>query len=119
MNMKGDKLDVFDSNERLVMQSQLSKNRTFKVNQNATELTCFSSLCNDDERWLCHFRFGHLNFKSLNQLGVKEMVNGLPMIKQPEKMCEGCLSSKQPRNNFKEYVFSFKGKTPHPNLEVV
>lgn len=97
------------------MQSNLSKNRTFKVNLNAIELNCFSSVSNDDERWLWHFRFGHLNFRSLNQLGAKGMVKGLPIIRQPDGLCEGCLTSKQPRNSVKEYSHS---RAKHP-LEVV
>lgn len=32
------------------------------------------------------------------------MVTGIPSIKIPEKLCENCVMSKQPRNSFSDYV---------------
>ena len=32
----------------------------------------------DEEAWLWHARYGHLNFRSLCELGAKEMVEGIP-----------------------------------------
>ncbi|KAK2417383.1 putative mitochondrial protein [Trifolium repens] len=99
-------IEVHDPNSKLVLQAPLSKNRTFKVNLQASEIQCFSSLITEDERWLWHYRYGHLNFKSLNYLSSKDMVIGLPLIHTPDKLCEGCFASKQPRNSFKNSVFS-------------
>lgn len=101
IDMKENRLKVFDSRERLLPLSQLSKNKTFEVNLNAFDVQCFSIVCMDDERWLWHFRCGHLNFKSLHQLEVKGMVHGLPVLKQPDEICERCLVRKQLRNSFK------------------
>ncbi|GAU50842.1 hypothetical protein TSUD_232190 [Trifolium subterraneum] len=98
-------LEVHDLNKKLVLKAPLSKNRTFKVNLQASEVQCFSSLITEDEKWLWHYRYGHLNFKSLNQLSSKHMVVGLPLIHTPDKLCEGCFASKQPRNSFKNAVY--------------
>lgn len=57
-----------------------------------------------EESWLWHCRYGHLNFKSLNLLRSKDMVKGIPVIKTPGKVCENCLVSKQPRNSFSSHV---------------
>lgn len=100
MSMKQNYIEVFDSRYRLVSKAPLSKNRTFKVNLNAAEVHSFSTTSAIDERWLWHYRYGHLNFQSLNRLGVKKMVLGLPFIKPPQKVCKGCLMSKQPTKAF-------------------
>lgn len=49
-------------------------------------------------------RYGHLNFKDLSMLHTKNLVNGLPQIKNPQVVCERCLVSKQPRSTFGSYV---------------
>jgi len=54
--------------------------------------------------WLWHLRFSHLNFRSLTQLVSQGMVTGLPKFSMPEKLCEGCLVGKRPRNAFKSYL---------------
>lgn len=41
------------------------------------------------------------------------MVLGLPSIQPPEKVCEGCLVSKQPRSTFKKYAPSRAPATLH------
>jgi transposase InsO family protein len=59
-----------------------------------------SAVSNDMQNWIWHLRFGHLNFRYLNQLASKEMVKGLPKIEIPNKICDGCLIGKQSRNAF-------------------
>ncbi|KAG6498211.1 hypothetical protein ZIOFF_046123 [Zingiber officinale] len=48
----------------------------------------------DDEAWLWHFRYGHLNFGGLKALKQKNMVIGIPQITTPQ-VCEECVVSKQ------------------------
>ena len=36
-----------------------------------------------DESWLWHFRFGHLNFGGMKLLHTKNMVKGFPLIEKP------------------------------------
>ncbi|CAJ2653926.1 unnamed protein product [Trifolium pratense] len=112
---KDHSIEVFDPKNKLILKAPLSKNRTFRVNLQASAFQCFSSLITEDEKWLWHYRYGHLNFKSLNHLCNKKMVVGLPLIHTPEKLCEGCFVSKQPRNSFKSSVYS-RSKQP---LDVV
>ena len=38
----------------------------------------------DEEAWLWHARYGHLKFRSLRELGAKEMVEGIPLIWRAE-----------------------------------
>jgi len=83
-----------------LFKTSLSKNRTFKIDLNTSTIQCMSSIHTEKEDWLWHYRFGHLNFNSLNQLGRKSMVSGLPMIQHPKKICEGCVISKHHRKKF-------------------
>ena len=53
-----------------------------------------------DESWLWHLRFEHLNFGGMNLLHTKNMVKGLPLINRPERVCEGCIFGKQHRETF-------------------
>jgi len=100
MNMQQKCIKVYDEKGRLMFKTSLSKNRTFKIDSNTKTIQCMSSIHTEEEDWLWHYRFGHLNFNSLNQLGRKSMVSGLPMIQPPKKICEGCVISKHHRKKF-------------------
>ncbi|CAL9012443.1 unnamed protein product [Prunus brigantina] len=50
--------------------------------------------------WLWHRRFGHLNYISLKLLQEKDMVQGLPKLQEPEKICSGCAIGKSHRSSF-------------------
>ncbi|GJW57564.1 retrovirus-related pol polyprotein from transposon TNT 1-94 [Tanacetum coccineum] len=47
-----------------------------------------------------HQRYGHLYVKGLQLLIKKEMVKGLPIIKEREHTCKGCPLGKQARKSF-------------------
>jgi hypothetical protein len=52
-----------------------------------------------------HRRFGHLNFRYMQQLSKQGMVEGLPDIHFSKGICEGCVLGKHPQEKFD------KGKT--------
>jgi len=79
---------------------------------NNADVQCLASTANEDGSWLWHSRLGHLNFKGLNQLQSQKLVEGLPRIRVPNKICERCWTSKQPRN-------SFKSESPARAIEVL
>ena len=64
-----------------------------------------------DESWLWHFKFGHLNFGGLKLLHTKNMVKGFPLIDKPERVCEGFIFGKQQRENF-PVKDSYRARTP-------
>ena len=53
-----------------------------------------------DESWLWHFRFGHLNFGKIKLVHTKNMVKGFPLIDRPKRVCEGRIFGKQHRETF-------------------
>ena len=70
----------------------------------------FKATC-EDQSWLWHLRYGHLNFKGLSLLQRKEMVRGLPPIEAPFTSCESCIFAKKHRENFPKQM-SYKAWVP-------
>ncbi|RDX93043.1 hypothetical protein CR513_24745, partial [Mucuna pruriens] len=101
MAMQANHIEIFDDKQRLVLKAPLSRNRTFKVNLSTAAIQCMSIVNTEEDSWLWHYKYGHLNFKSLHQLSSRQMVLGMPSIHLPQKNCEGCLIGKQPRKAFK------------------
>ncbi|MCI05873.1 retrovirus-related pol polyprotein from transposon TNT 1-94 [Trifolium medium] len=100
VTIKNENFELYDPANMLVLRTPLAKNRTFKTIINTTEVECMKAVSEEKQNWLWHLRFGHLNFKYLNQLVNKGMVTGLPRFDMPDKICDGCLVGKQPRNAF-------------------
>src|ERR1051325_1769798 len=98
--MKDEALKLFDTKNNLVLKSLLSKNKTFKTMISSTKVQCLKNVVDHKDSWLWHLRFGHLNFRSLNQLITQDMVTGIPSLEMPEKRFEGCLVGKQSINSF-------------------
>jgi transposase InsO family protein len=102
--MKNNSLALFDAKHNLILKTPLSKNRKFQINMTIVKVMCLSAVETEDKNWIWNARFGHLNFKSLRELGTNHMVSGLPIIKVPEKVCRVCMMGKQTRNSFKSEV---------------
>lgn len=103
MKMKNKEMKVYDGEKRLIIKTQLASNRTFKVGIQVMEHKCLAAAINQEE-WIWHYRFGHLNFKDLRMLERKQMVSGLPQIQTPSELCSDCLESKQARGSFSQQV---------------
>ena len=99
MRMEDLMLKVYDKKQRFILKAKMSSNRTFKVNFNVADVHCMTAEGND-VNWLWHFSYGHLNFQGLSRLVAKHMVSGMPQIKAPAEVCEGCVAGKPPRNSF-------------------
>jgi len=62
----------------------------FPVDFHMGDFKCLNAIANN-ESWLWHLRFGHLNFHSLENLSKRNLVNGLPHIHHPDQLCETCI----------------------------
>jgi hypothetical protein len=51
----------------------------------------------DESSRIWHKRFGHLNFKYMQQLSKQILVDGLPDIHFSKGVCEGCVLGKHPQ----------------------
>lgn len=86
-----DKLGVLIRAER--------RNRLYVMKVNLTSPVCLLSKM-DEVAWLWHACYGHLNFRSLRDLGAKQMVEEIPLIQRAEQVCDGCALGKQHRTPF-------------------
>lgn len=92
---------VYHKEKGLIMETTMSSNRMFilSVKPQPGVSTCFNTIT-EDATHLWHCRYGHLGFKGLKTLEQKKMVNGLPQLKNPSKICKDCLVGKQHRDPF-------------------
>lgn len=83
----------------LIAEVTMTQNRMFPLYFGIDVLPCFSVMVND-QAWLWHLRYGHLNFNGLKTLCQKNMVIDLPQIDHLPQVCEGCVVGKQHRDSF-------------------
>ena len=90
---------VIDVNGRLILKAPMSQNKTFKIDLNMMEQKCLSTAASRD-KWIWHYRLGHLNFRDIIDLKRRNMILGLPEIEIPNKVCEECVQEKNHKNSF-------------------
>ncbi|KAJ9547379.1 hypothetical protein OSB04_019922 [Centaurea solstitialis] len=78
------------------------------INMNtSTDNFCFVFRATSDTNWLWHKRLSHLNFKTLNQLCINNLVIGLPDFRYTKVfLCSACEKGKQTRASFKSKQIS-------------
>jgi hypothetical protein len=54
----------------------------------------------DESSRIWHERFGHLNFRYMQQIIKKKLFDGLPDIHFSKGVCEGCVLGKHPQEKF-------------------
>jgi hypothetical protein len=113
----GSDCEIYDPNRHLIIKIQVTRNRMYPLVMNcSSKVTSFAqkATCMDDY-WLWHFRYGHLHFGGLKFLQQKEMVKGLPPMKEPESSCECCIIAKQHRDSFPKGM----SRRAHAPLELI
>ena len=99
----------------------MTSNRLFPLNLSSANFSCLSKVI-DDNNWLWHMGFGHLNFDSLKFLANKRMVGGLPNIINPGRVCDMRVLEKEHRDTFQTGK-SWRARRPlkiiHSNLCIV
>jgi len=83
------------------MEARMSSNRMFIlfVEPQSNVTTCFNTITEDSTQ-LWHCKYGNLGFKGLKNLEQQKIVNGMPPLKSPSKICKDCLARKQQRDPF-------------------
>lgn len=81
------------------MKVQRSKNRLYKIALHTTQPVCLVANL-DDKAWMWHARLGHVSFRVIEWMVQKDLVRGVPNIKHPTQVCEGCTIAKQTRQPF-------------------
>ncbi|GJU47969.1 zinc finger, CCHC-type containing protein [Tanacetum coccineum] len=79
--MEDDKLQLYDMDNKIFMEVTRQRNRLYKASIRIGTPVCL--LANlKDTTWLWHARLGHLNFESLKTMTQRDLVRGIPAIKQ-------------------------------------
>lgn len=91
------------------MSTQMTSNRMYIIYSLVIIPTCLK-VSGDTETQLWHNRYGHLSYKGLKTLVKKEMVKGLPDLKEVTDICYDCMMGKQHREAIpkKSKLESFK-----------
>ncbi|KAG7534720.1 GAG-pre-integrase domain [Arabidopsis thaliana x Arabidopsis arenosa] len=89
---------VFHPDKGVIMQTSMSGNRMFylfasKATKNFMCLQTEEIM--EKEAHLWHCRFGHLNHDGIKMLAHKNMVIGLPALKNTKEKCQTCIIGKQ------------------------
>jgi hypothetical protein len=99
--IKNNTCKIFHPTRGLIMEIAMTVNRMLIMLATVPpkESVAFFQTSEESEAQLWHNRFAHLSFKGLRMLYYNKMVNGLPLLKAPTKVCADCLSGKQHRDN--------------------
>lgn len=83
-----EKCMIYHPTKGLIMETIMSGNKIFCLvaSMMPNESACFQNV-SENESYLWHCRFGHLSYQGLRTLFYKKMVNWLPSIQIPKKLC--------------------------------
>ena len=95
------KCSIFDQNQNLIFEGNRDRNiyvLNMKINHNSN--MCL--LAKDNDPWIWHKRFCHINFKALSKLSRNNLVKGLPKINfKVDHICDACQLGKLTKSSFK------------------
>jgi transposase InsO family protein len=87
---------LFHDEKGLILTTEMTANRMYIVTASVIIPKCLQ-VSKIEEAKLWHQRYAHLSIKGLKVLNKKQMVKGLPDLKELEGKCEDCLTGKQHR----------------------
>lgn len=65
----------------------------------------------EEEAWVSHQLFGHINFKAMHLMSKNHMAHGMPSINQLKELCSGCLMSKKKTHDHTHMICVYMLKT--------
>ena len=99
--MKNMHLWLTDLSNNLIDKVHNTNNRMISLYLHSIDAKCLKVNVQDDS-WFWHMRFGYLNFEALKSTGDKNIVDGIPSINDPNKLCDSCLLGEHAMRSFPE-----------------
>lgn len=94
---------IYHPKRGLIIRTNMSRNRMFyllaSIEPTKNSMCLQAEALSEKESHLWHCRFGHLSYTGLRTLAYNKMVNGVPLLKVLERLCEVCLVGKQHRES--------------------
>jgi hypothetical protein len=97
--IEDDEMLMFDRRRALLARVKKMHNRLYSIMLTPASPVCLLAK-EGDMAWRWHSRLGHLHFRTMYELGAKDMVHGMPNVERIEQVCEGCTLGKQHRTTF-------------------
>uniref|UniRef100_A0ACD5U6F7 Uncharacterized protein n=1 Tax=Avena sativa TaxID=4498 RepID=A0ACD5U6F7_AVESA len=92
-------LQLRDHNGRLLARVPQSRGRLYVLHLALASPVCLATHGGEDA-WRWHARFGHMSFDALQRMARGDLVQGLPLLDQAERLCDACLAGKHKRAPF-------------------
>jgi hypothetical protein len=92
-------MHIRDEDRRLLIRILRGLGRLYVLDATIARPVCLVAR-SDEDAWIWHARFGHINFAALRKMAREELVRGLPLLSQVEQLCEACLAGKHRRTPF-------------------
>ena len=99
MIMGEGKLTIFNPNGQLFAEVHRFKGQLYLLKLSIVD-QCLITTEDIAKDWLWHSRFGDLSFQTLKEMLNKKLVEGLPPINMPSKLCQNYIASKHHRTPF-------------------
>ena len=92
-------LQLRDPGGRLLARVQRNHGRLYVLSLSVARPVCLV-VHGGEDAWLWHARYSHIGFQALRLLAREDMVRGLPVVDQADRLCEACLAGKHRRAPF-------------------
>ena len=98
-----DKCNIKKEISKEVLLAGVRKGNCYIVDWSTTkESVCLIANDSSKTSWEWHRKLNHLNFKTINQLARKHLVEGLPnIVFKKNQICDACQKGKQIKSSFK------------------
>ncbi|CAJ2648156.1 unnamed protein product [Trifolium pratense] len=97
VTFKNNTCQLVHDEKGLILTIEMTANRMYIVKATVILPKCFQATTSETNLW--HNRYAHLSIKGLKTLRSKQMVKGLPDLKDIEDKCNDCLVGKQHKDN--------------------
>jgi hypothetical protein len=102
-------LELREPGGRLLARVPRTHGRLYILNLNLAHPVCLA-MHSGEEAWRWHARYGHIGFQALRRLAREDMVHGLLLVNEADRVCEACLAGKHRRAPFPRQALNRAGQ---------